>query len=140
MTPDDIVDAYRESQGADAPVVDDDAHYTHGADEHHYADGSPRPEARDWFEAQRAAVLARLDDDASGAHGSDVGGGAKQPGSVSGVPLRGMTQTLDDQSVPAAAESLPDSRHLAASQLCLDCDRPATCGRWCASHFQQVKL
>ena len=38
--------------------------FTFGADEHHFADGSPRPGARDWFEAQRAAAFARLDLDA----------------------------------------------------------------------------
>ena len=34
--------------------------FTHGADTHHFADGSPRPDARDWFDAQRAEAVARL--------------------------------------------------------------------------------
>lgn len=36
--------------------------FTHGADEHHFADGSPRSEAREWFEAQRAEVVRKLHD------------------------------------------------------------------------------
>ena len=34
--------------------------FSYGADEHHFADGSPRPDAWEWFEAQRAEAWRRI--------------------------------------------------------------------------------